>query len=250
MLTGPNNLLRVSSLRSAPSAISLFPQTTTAGSPVFASDEKVIWQGPLDAAVLRQKADDRPLAPIWEFPVAASVWVTNHRLLYVCKKFIAGEWKWAWTEETGVLVSAVNSIRAVSRRVGRIAVGQVRHEWPVDVLLMREKPALGRSRAVFGITCVDPWDDALVRLLLRDSDHAKVAGFTRMVIKTIGGYRLASNASIDAGTKSQLAHQIQSPVTREGEHPFGADECALDPFASRVADKPMFFVLGGAIKIS
>lgn len=250
MLAGPNNLLRIASLRSPPPASPVFPQTTIAGLPVFGSGEKVIWQGSLNAAVLRQKADGRPLASVWTFPVPANVWVTNHRLLYTCKKFTAGEWKWAWAEETGPLVSTVNSITAVSRRVGRIAAGQVCHEWPVDVLLMREKPGIGRIRAVFGITCVDSWDDALVRLVLRDSDHAKVAALAHTVIKTICECRVAGNPVLDANSRSQLARQAESPMTKEGERPFGAGGCTLDPFAGQSASKPMFFLLNGAIKIS
>ena len=223
------------------------PRVADDGSPVLGQDEHVLWRGVLNASVLRQISDDLPLKTVWKFPVGADVWVTDRRVIYSCKKFEAGEWKTAFFEETGPLVAAVESAKAVAHRVGKMAVGQVWYEWPVQFLLLRNKTRLGLKGAALGVTCVDPWDDALVRLLLSDRNEAKVANVARIVIRAIAERRLASPLTDQA--RAALAAQAQNPVTRSGEHPFGPSDNSRDPFSSAAYGEAMYFTLEGATKI-
>jgi hypothetical protein len=162
MTAGPNNLVFIETLGQAMAGSTRFPPVTSTGDVQFAADESVLWHGTAMTRALRQRADGRPLAPVWSLPQEATVWVTDRRLAYVCRKFAEGDWKMAWTDASEVLASTVNSVRSVARRHGRIAVGQLLHQWPVDVVMGRSKPRLGRMTAFAGVTAVDPWDDALV----------------------------------------------------------------------------------------
>ncbi len=225
----------------------VFPRFADDGSPVLGLGEHVLWQGVLNASVLRQISDNLPLKTVWKFPVGADVWVTDRRVVYSCKKFEAGEWKTAFFEETGPLVAAVESAKAVAHRVGKVAAGQVCYEWPTQFLLLRNKTWMGLKAATLGMTCVDPWDDALVRLLLSDRNEEKVADVARIVIQAIAEWRLASSLTDD--TRVALIEQAQNPVTQAGEHPFGTSDNWRNPFAEAPYGKAMLFTLQGATKI-
>jgi hypothetical protein len=225
----------------------VFPRLADDGSPVLGQGEQVLWQGVLNVSALRQISDNLSLKTVWRFPVGADVWVTDQRVVYCCKKFEAGEWKTAFFEETGPLVAAVESAKAVAHRVGKMAVGQVWYEWPAQFLLLRNRTWLGSKAATLGVTCVDPWDDALVRLLLSDRNEAKVAEVARILIRAIAEQRLVSPLTEDA--RAALAAQSQNPVTQSGEHPFGTSDNSRDPFTGVAYGKAMFFTLAGATKI-
>jgi hypothetical protein len=248
MASGAYNLLVVGKETTLESDLGpISPRLADDGSPVLAQGEHVLWQGALNTSVLRQISNNLPLKTVWKFPVGADVWVTDRRVVYACKKFEAGEWKTALMEETGPLVAAVESAKAVAHRVGKVAVGQVWYEWPTQCLLLRNKTWLGSKAATLGMTCVDPWDDALVRLLLSDRNEAKVAEVARIVIRAIAEQRLASPVTEDA--RAALAAQAQNPVTQSGEHPFGTSDNSRDPFTGVGYGKAMFFTLAGATKI-
>jgi hypothetical protein len=251
MASGAYNLVIVANGPTLKSDLGpVFPRLGEDGSPVLGQGEHVLWQGVLNASVLRQISDNLPLKVVWKFPVGANVWVTDRRLVYSCKKFEAGRWKTAFFEETGPLVATVESVKAVAHRVGKVAAGQVCYEWPTQFLLLRNKTWLGAKGAALGMTCVDPWDDALVRLLLSDRNETKVADVARIVIRAIAERRLASDGPLTDDKRAALAAQAQNPVTQSGEHPFGTiSQDSLNPFASAPYGKAMSFALQGATKI-
>jgi hypothetical protein len=246
---GPNNLLLIRRLHEPSECGSMFPALDGRVSPMLDVDERVIWHGPLRTGVLRQKADGGRLILRWEFAAAADVWLTDRRVVYTCRKFTAGDWKTAWTGVEDALASSVNSITAQAHRLGRIAVGHVRHEWPIDVVLARQVPRVAKPKAVVGITCVDPWDDALVRLRFHDPDHAKMAGVARILIRTIAERRLAADGALAPDAAATLGRQRHSPVTVDGQHPFGSGPTVADPFGGLAAGKMLAFSLPGAVKI-
>jgi len=251
----PTNLLTVVRRDAALAGGHLFPTMDDTGKPVFDADERTIWSGSLRAYFLRQRENGRPLVRVWELPGPAEVWLTDRRLVFTCSKFTAGDWKkmavaWiSWDEFWNELItSTVKTIAAEKRRHGRIAVGQVRHEWPVDVLLTRQKPRVGRQQTVLGLTCVDPWDDALVRLVLVDPSESVIAGLSRAVIQAIASHRLRESVPEEAA--ALLTQQEHNPVTTDGAHPLGSAPGGSEVFAGQPLKHAMTFSLPGATKIS
>jgi hypothetical protein len=251
----PVNLLTVVRRDAASVGGSLFPSMGDTGEPVFDTDERTLWSGPLRVFLLRERANGRPLVLTWEFPAPANVWLTDRRLVFSCKKFTAGDWKKlaiAWTDSVGflteALASTVNSVTAEARRHGRIAVGQVRHEWPVNVRLTRHKPRVGRQQALLGLTCVDPWDDAQVRLLLGDSSESLIAGLAQTAVQAIAEHRL--RRSVPEEAVALLTQQEAHPVTTDGRHPFGPGPESSNVFSGRPSRDALTFSLPGAAKIS
>jgi len=243
----PINLLSIVSRHAASAGGGLFPDISEHGQPIFEPGEATIWSGRLRAGLLRQRANDRPLARVWELPEPAEVWLTDRRLVFICRKFTAGDWKTAWLDWTDLLASTVNSISAEMRRHGRVATGQVRYEWPVSLQLMSRRVNL-RQLTLLGIDCVDPWDDAVVRLVLYDKSQELVAGLARMMITANAAYRLQRSAP--AGAAVLLSQHAQYPVTDDKRRPFGSAAGDSHRFTGLRPGESMTFSLPGATKIS
>ncbi|MGO9077856.1 MAG: hypothetical protein ACLQDY_02285 [Streptosporangiaceae bacterium] len=244
---GPVNLISIVPRHSASAGGGLFPDISDDGQPSFESSEHTIWSGGLRVGLLRQRANDRPLARIWEFPEPAEVWLTDRRLAFICRKFTAGDWKTAWLDWTEFLASTVNSISAEMKRHGRLAIGQVRYEWPVSFQLMSRRVNM-RQITLLGVNCVDPWDGAIVRLVLYDKSQELVAHVTRMMIKANAAYRLHRSAPADAAVLlSQLA---QYPITDDQRRPFGSAAGDSHRFSGLRPGESMTFSMPGATKIS
>jgi hypothetical protein len=244
---GPVNLLALVPRHAASAGGGLFPDVGQDGQPVFGAGEGAVWSGKLHVALLRQRANNRPLDRIWEFPEPAEVWLTDRRLVFICKKFTAGDWKTAWLDWTDFLASAVNSIRAEMKRYGRLAVGQVRYEWPVSVELMSRRVKL-RQLIFLGIDCIDPWDDAIVRLVLYDKSEESVAGLTRKMVVANAAYRL--NGSLPDGEAAVLRQQAAHPITSDQRHPFGPGPGDSQQAVALRQGETLTFSLPGATKIS
>lgn len=244
---GPANLLTLVPRHHASSGGGLFPDIGEDGQPVFAADEAALWSGKLHVGLLRQRADNRPLARVWELPEPAEVWLTDRRLIFSCKKFTAGDWKTAWMGWEDFLVSAVNSISAEARRFGRQAIGQVRYEWPASLQLMSRRVKL-RQLVLLGIDCVDPWDDAVVRLVLYDKSQAPVADLTRRFVTASAAYRL--HRSLPDGATTLLQQQAEYPITSDQRHPFGSSPGDSAQLTALRPGESMTFSLPGATKIA
>jgi hypothetical protein len=243
----PVNLLSIVSRHSASAGGGLSPDISEDGQPIFEPGEDTIWSGRLRAGLLRQRANDRPLARVWEFPVPAEVWLTDRRLVFICRKFTASDWKTAWLDWTELLASTVNSISAEMRRFGRVAIGQVRYEWPVSVQLMSRRVNM-RQLTLLGVDCVDPWDDAIVRLVLYDKSQELVADLTRMMVTANAAYRLRRSAPV--GAAILLRQHTQCPITDDQRHPFGSAAGGSHRFTGLRPGESMTFSLPGATKIS
>ncbi len=243
----PVNLLSIVSRHSASAGGGLFPDISEDGQPIFEPGERTMWSGRLRVGLLRQRANDRPLARVWELPEPAEVWLTDRRLVFICRKFTAGDWKTAWLDWTDFLASTVNSISAEMRRHGRVAIGQVRYEWPVSLQLTSRRVNM-RQLTLLGINCVDPWDDAIVRLVLYDKSQELVADLTRMMITANAAYRL--HRSAPAATAVLLSQHAQYPVTDDQRHPFGSAAGDSHRFTDLRPGESMTFSLPGATKIS
>jgi hypothetical protein len=245
--SGPANLLALVASHGPSAGGGLFPDMGQDGEPVFVTGERIIWSGRMHVGFLRQRANNRPLDRIWELPEPAEVWLTDRRLVFTCKKFTEGDWKTAWMDWTEFLASSVNSIRAELKRYGRRAVGQIRYEWPTSIELMRRRVRM-RQVSYLGVDCVDPWDDAIVRLVLFDKSAEHVAGLTRMIVTASAAYRLTR--SLPAGAEALLRQQADCPVTADQTHPFGSGPGDSGQLPSLDPGATLTFPLPGAIKIS
>lgn len=244
--SGPVNLLSIASRHTASGGGGLFPDTSEVGQPIFEPGEHTIWSGRTRVGLLRQRANDRPLTRVWELPEPAELWLTDRRLVFTCRKFVASDWKTAWLDWTEFLASTVNSISVEMKRHGRVAIGQVRYEWPVNLQLMNRRVKM-RQLTLLGINCVDPWDDAIVRLVLYDKSQEVVADLTRMMVTANAAYRLRRSGSAAAVL---LRKQAQYPVTDDQRHPFGSAAGDSHRFTGLRPGELMTFSLPGAIKIS
>jgi hypothetical protein len=243
---GPASLLALVSSHGA-SAGGLFPDMDQDGQPVFAPGERTIWSGRMRVGFLRQRADNRPLDRIWELPEPAEVWLTDRRLIFTCKKFTEGDWKTAWMDWTEFLASTVNSIRAELKRHGKRAIGQIRYEWPTSIQLMSRRVRM-RQVTFVGIDCVDPWDDAIVRLVLYDKSQEHAADLARIVVSACAAYRLSR--SLPDGAEALLRQQAVHPITSDQRRPFGSGPGESPQPASLSPGETLTFPLPGATKIS
>ena len=236
----PINMLTIVPRNAASIGGRIFPDIDAMGDPVFETDERIIWHDSLRISVLRQRANDRPLAVIWESPVPASVWLTDRRLVFSCKKFTSGDWKVAWMDWGELLVSTVNSVSAEIHRFGKMAIGQIRHEWPIGIFLKRLKPRIGRQLTLMGVTCIDPWDDAQVRLNLGSTSETVMTELAQAAVQAAAAHRLVRAVSPEA----------VEVLKQQAERPTAGDHRSLDAFSAVRPGESITFPLPGATKIS
>ncbi|MFN8105171.1 MAG: hypothetical protein U0U69_11980 [Acidimicrobiia bacterium] len=113
----------------------VWPELDSNGIPVLEPGEAVHAQ--MRASIkFKRGADPDRLRVLWEPDDKADVWITDRRVVYAITKYDKGAYHGAFTNSmTGAALKAVSRGVARARRGGKIAAGQVRYEWPVDVVV-------------------------------------------------------------------------------------------------------------------
>lgn len=88
----------------------------------------------------------QPGPKAWTLPNPATVIVTDRRTAFLTRQFDKGG-GWVGFGLTGLAVAAtanaVGKRRAAQRSAGKVAIGQIRHEWLTGITLRRRKALIG-----------------------------------------------------------------------------------------------------------
>lgn len=136
----------------------------------------------------------------WALPDTTTVVVTDRRLAFLTMQFDTGG-GWSGFGVAGLAVAvtanAVSKRRAATRSAGKVAIGQIRHEWLTAITLRRVKALIGVTDTYIDLACataagartIELWGRAFV------NEH-----FARWLVSTVCVRRLAvlPTESLDA----------------------------------------------------
>lgn len=112
-----------------------WPELDADGIPVLEPGETVHAQIRASLKFMGGSDPDR-LKPRCEPDDKADVWITDRRVVYTISAYDKGARHGAFENTmTGIALKAASRGAARARRGGKIAAGQVRYEWPVDVVV-------------------------------------------------------------------------------------------------------------------
>jgi len=155
----------------------------------------------------------------WELPSDTIINVTNRRLTFFTTQYDTGG-GWGGIGDAGILIAAaanaVSKRRAAARSAGKIAIGQVRHEWVNTIAVRHRKPVFGSPDAYLTVFC--PTTKGGQALEFWSPEIAKKL-FARWFVKTVCTYRLELLLQDQAPVRSKLEAYIKG-----GQEPADADK--------------------------
>ena len=86
------------------------------------------------------------LPTTWELPFPTTVVITDRRIAFLTTQFDKGGGWWGIGTGGIVVAAAANAVsrsRAAKRSAGKVAIGQVRHEWLTSIGVRYRKPVFG-----------------------------------------------------------------------------------------------------------
>jgi hypothetical protein len=127
----------------------------------------------------------------WTLPDSTTVVVTDRRIAFLTRQFDTGG-GWSGFGVAGLAVAvtanAVSKRRAAARSAGKVAVGQIRHEWLTGIALRSVKALIGATDTYIDLTCATAAGSRTLELWGR----AVVSeDFTRWLVRTVCIHRLA-----------------------------------------------------------
>ena len=127
----------------------------------------------------------------WTLPDSTTVVVTDRRLAFLTAQFDTGG-GWSGFGVAGLAVAvtanAVSKRRASVRSAGKVAIGQIRHEWLTAISLRSVKALIGAIDTYIDLTCATAGGPRTMELWGR----AVVSeDFTRWLVRTVCIHRLA-----------------------------------------------------------
>lgn len=205
--------------------------------------ETVLWQGWISVSAKRALAGK--WEDLWELPEAANVLVTDRRTAFVCKKYDTGS-SWGGFGVAGVAfalaATGVSKARAAKRRKGKVAVGQVRHEWAENVLYQTMSLRRMHIGTFIYLTCKD--QRGFLRLALKMSAEESWAAWLAQVIAYHRLHASPSTHEVPDDERASLAQLLQSPSPEIKSS--GAPGTGL----LKPSDRAVLFKLPGAIPIA
>lgn len=125
----------------------------------------------------------------WELPSPATVVITDRRIAFMTTQFDKGG-GWVGFGVVGLTVAAtantVSKRRAAQRSAGRVAIGQVRHEWLTGIGLRYRKPVFGLDTYLHLATATAA-GPAVIQLYKRNVIDEQLA---RSVLGTVAAHRM------------------------------------------------------------
>ena len=178
-----------------------WPAMTADGLVRLSADETIRWRGRATVAESCRR-QGRGSERVWSLTEPADILVTDQRLVFSCGKFQKGS-TWFGFGMIGAPVAlaatGISHARAVRRRQGKIAAGQVRFEWPANVMLQTQK-VLGSPTGVLVLTCVEEEATTFLHLTMTRSvtsyqpDHV-AADVAQGLASDIARFRLSLRAA-------------------------------------------------------
>jgi hypothetical protein len=129
------------------------------------------------------------LPTAWELPSPTTVVITDRRLAFMTTQFDKGG-GWVGFGAAGLAVAvtanAVSRSRAAKRSAGKVAIGQVRHEWLTSIGLRYRKPVFGLDTYLHlaAATAAGP---AVIQLYKRNVVDEQLA---RSILGTVAAHRM------------------------------------------------------------
>lgn len=158
----------------------------------------------------------------WTLPDSTTVVVTDRRLAFLTTRFDTGG-GWSGFGVAGLAVAvtanAVSKRRAAARSAGKVAVGQIRHEWLTAIGLRSVKALIGAIDTYIDLTCATAAGSRTLELWGRS---VVSEDFTRWLVRTACVNRLAMlpREQSDARATLQRYHdggQDRSPTGKPGD---------------------------------
>ncbi len=147
------------------------------------------------------------LPTAWELPLSATV-LTDRRIAFLTTQFDQGG-GWSGFGLAGMTVAAaanaVSRSRAAKRSAGKVAIGQVRHEWLTSIGLRYRKPVFGLDTYIqlAAPTVAGPAVIELYKPKVIDDDLA------RLIVATVAAHRRALLRP-DHGQQAMLTDYLAS----------------------------------------
>jgi hypothetical protein len=178
------------------------------------------------------------LPTAWELPSPTTVVITDRRIAFLTTQFDKGG-GWGGVGTAGLAVAAaanaVSRSRAAKRSAGKVAIGQVRHEWLTSIGLRYRKPVFGLDTYLHlaAATAAGP---AVIQLYKPKVINEQLA---RAILSTVAAHRmeLLPPDSTDLATlhkyktSSDGAIQGANPGDLRWLLPGGADDLVAGVFA-------------------
>jgi hypothetical protein len=196
-----------------------WPAMTPDGQVRLSADETIRWRGRATASESRRR-QGQASETVWSLTEPADILITDQRLVFSCARFEKGS-TWFGFGMIGAPVAlaatGISHARAARRRQGKIAAGQVRFEWPLNVTLQTQK-VLGSPTGVVLLTCVDEGTTAFLRLTMTRSvtsyqpDYV-AADVAQGLASDIAGFRLWRRAAwLDPAQLEELQALRDAPA--------------------------------------
>lgn len=194
----------------------MYPGLDDDGQLALADGEELIWSGENDIGMWHADPGAR-FETAWPGSFPAEVYLTSTRLVWVLRKFDRGSTYLGGP--LAVALTAASKARAVMRRRGKAAVGQIRHEWPQKVIVRTGGGLLRRGGAV-QVQCKYA-DGSAIRLIISLKHQEEAMPLATSIAQSVAQFRLQYPGDVvNDATRTALAQVASDPR-------FEGDECAL-----------------------
>jgi hypothetical protein len=177
---------------------------------VLETDERVLWTGRYE--VRSAGAAD------WRLSDDTTLIVTDRRLAFLTTKFDTGG-GWAGFGVVGLAVATtanvVSKSRAAARSAGKVAIGQVRHEWLKSVTLRRVKALIGVTDTYVDLTLPTKGGPLTLTLWGRP---ALTEDFARWLASVVAAHQMTVPLPRSAGqSKTLTSYGVGAPGSATGK---------------------------------
>src|SRR6266567_2193965 len=210
----------------------LYPSFDTDGEVILEPDEETLWTG--EAQLMQAKQPEG--SKIWALPASAEIIATDQRLIYSCWKYDKGA-TWSGTSVTAQVLTAGSRMHAVARRRGKVAAGQVRYQWPMNVIYSINRTLVGTVSYVL-LTCQVGQQNVGLRL---EVDRHVGAELSELLVRAIARYRLGHEYSGKNGPDTEGRRRLQEHAAK----PTIDDEKAMRGGRTEIS----LYRLPGALKV-
>lgn len=202
-----------------------WPAMTSDGQVRLKADETIRWRGRARVSESCRR-QGQASEDVWSLTEPADILVTDQRLVFSCAKFEKGSTWWGMGmigAPVALAATGISHARAARRRQGKVAAGQVRFEWPLNVVLQTQK-VLGSPMGVLLLTCADEGATTFLHLTMTRSvtsyqpDHV-AADVAQGLASDIARFRLSLRAAwLEPAQLEELQAQRDAPAaTATGE---------------------------------
>jgi hypothetical protein len=182
----------------------------------------------------------QPLPKAWELPYPTTVVITDRRTAFLTTQFDQGG-GWTGFGVAGIAVAltanAVSRSRAAKRSAGKVAIGQVRHEWLTSIGVRYRKPVFGldtyihmAAATTMGSTVIELYKPVVINEQLARAMVGTVATHRMTLLPpdssdlvTLHNYKSSGNGAIQGANPGDLRWPL----------PGATDDLIASAFASR-----------------